>query len=52
MSLTILYGEIYLLIVTILQKFTYNFRLLYWSVISRALFYFNTLDDLLIYNKN
>ena len=28
-SLTILYGEIYLLIVTILQKFTYYFRLLY-----------------------
>ena len=28
-SLIILYGEIYLLIVTILQKFTYYFRLLY-----------------------
>ena len=28
-SLTILYGKIYLLIVTILQKFTYYFRLLY-----------------------
>ena len=27
-SLTILYGKIYLLIVTILQKFTYYFRLL------------------------
>ena len=27
-TLTILYGEIYLLIVTILQKFTYYFRLL------------------------
>ena len=27
-SLTILYGEIYLLTVTILQKFTYYFRLL------------------------
>ena len=28
-SLTILYGEIYLLIVTILQKLSYYFRLLY-----------------------